>query len=369
MSNYENSEADNDFNYFIEEDDKHNDVQAINNNINKDLKLIHNDNQNIMIKTSSQVRNNDKMNDDNDVIINPVTSNDKAANDKGDVFIICDSDDEMECQDNDIKHDINGCVKRDMSDDIDVDINDDFDDINDDIKDDIDDINDDFDIDEDRDNDVFANDSHNNDKPMDKTKVSNNSENRVSLSNLIFVKDTRPMIDNCINHDINELLNEKCSNDNLLNKLKIAHNSDNRVSLNNVIFVKDTRPIIQHQDFIPRKNYANQNLDTAYNATKIPRGSAPKISKRQGARCIRVKKPQKYVPRPRTQDCTEEGLESFTRTLLTYEEQISDVQKRKENIQYKRSAYKCEICFKGFWQLSTYNKHMDNHSDVSYYYL
>ncbi|XP_069364283.1 uncharacterized protein [Maniola hyperantus] len=373
MSYFENSEIDSEIN---ELDNIHNDVQAINNDINEDHKFNDSDNKNIIIKNSSQVRNNDKKY--NDVIINPVTSNNcKVENDEGDVFIICGSDDEMEYLDYDIDHDIDGGIKNDVSDDVD-------------------DINDDIDIDEDDNNDKLANDSHNSDRLIIKRKLCNNSENRVSLNNLVFVKYTKPITDNDLDHGTDELLNRNYSNDKLSKKLKIDNNSENRVSLDNFIFVKATRPIIQHKDFIPRTNNANQNLNRVYGTDnhnrdktmveeinddsyeckngsnvinfgksdkkRFPLALTPKKSG-QGLRRKRDKKPQTYVSRPKTQDCTEEDLKSFTRTRLTHEEQITDLQKRKDSVLYKRSEYKCEICFKGSWQLSTYNRHMDRHTD------
>ncbi|XP_069364307.1 GRIP and coiled-coil domain-containing protein-like isoform X2 [Maniola hyperantus] len=353
-------------------DNIHNEIQAINSNINKDHKLNNSDNKNIITKNSSQARNNDKKYK-YDVIINPVTSNNcKVENDKADVFIISDGDDEMKCLDSDI----DDGIKHDMGDDID-------------------DINDDIDIDEDYDNDEHANDSHSSDRLTNKIKVCNNFENRVSLNNLIFVKYTKPITHDDLDHGTDELLNGNYSYDKLSKKLKIDNNSENRVSLDNVIFVKDTRPIIQHKDFISRKNNTNQNLNRVYgtnnhngdkimleeinddsceykngsnvkncgksNKKRLPRVRAPR---KRRLRRKRDKKPPTYVPRPKTRDCKEKDLKSFTRTWLTYEEQIADIQKRKNSVHYKRSAYKCEICFKGSWQLSTYNRHMDKHTDV-----
>lgn len=42
---------------------------------------------------------------------------------------------------------------------------------------------------------------------------------------------------------------------------------------------------------------------------------------------------------------------------LTEEEQLSEMQARKESSNYLRSAYKCERCFKGFLSETTYENH------------
>ncbi|KAI5635942.1 hypothetical protein NE865_11361 [Phthorimaea operculella] len=47
--------------------------------------------------------------------------------------------------------------------------------------------------------------------------------------------------------------------------------------------------------------------------------------------------------------------------VLSKEEQILELQARKNTLNYKNSFYKCEMCFKGFMVESTYRNHMERH--------
>ncbi|XP_069364325.1 protein PFC0760c-like isoform X2 [Maniola hyperantus] len=122
--------------------DINNDFQVTNNVINIDHKL---HNRNI---ASQVIIYEDKMHGDVNITNPDKSNNDKIVNDKRDVLIICDSDDDVEFVDNndtvhDMKcHDIDDDSKRNMSDDIDSNINDDskrdmIDDIDHDIDDDV----------------------------------------------------------------------------------------------------------------------------------------------------------------------------------------------------------------------------------------
>ncbi|VVC99044.1 unnamed protein product, partial [Leptidea sinapis] len=52
-------------------------------------------------------------------------------------------------------------------------------------------------------------------------------------------------------------------------------------------------------------------------------------------------------------------------TKLTLEEQIADIEKRKDSKNFKCSLYKCMECFKGFLDERTYSTHMTKHSNAS----
>lgn len=65
-----------------------------------------------------------------------------------------------------------------------------------------------------------------------------------------------------------------------------------------------------------------------------------------------------------TQDETEE-LTDMEIIILTKQQQIDEVQKRKISYNYQNSFYKCDKCFKGFTTVSTYKNHMTRHDPVS----
>ncbi|XP_045776603.1 zinc finger protein 99-like isoform X1 [Maniola jurtina] len=53
----------------------------------------------------------------------------------------------------------------------------------------------------------------------------------------------------------------------------------------------------------------------------------------------------------------------FKKTVLTYEEQLADVQQRKETANYLNARYKCTKCYKGFLDVDAYNGHMVKHTN------
>ncbi|XP_045456156.1 zinc finger protein 502-like [Melitaea cinxia] len=53
----------------------------------------------------------------------------------------------------------------------------------------------------------------------------------------------------------------------------------------------------------------------------------------------------------------------FTITDLTFEEQVAEINKRRETSNYKNSMYKCTACFKGFLDETAYNGHMTRHTN------
>lgn len=51
--------------------------------------------------------------------------------------------------------------------------------------------------------------------------------------------------------------------------------------------------------------------------------------------------------------------------MLSEEEQLAEIQRRKESVNYKCSLYKCEKCYKGFMTDVTYTNHMIRHDPCS----
>ncbi|CAG4934602.1 unnamed protein product [Colias eurytheme] len=59
-------------------------------------------------------------------------------------------------------------------------------------------------------------------------------------------------------------------------------------------------------------------------------------------------------------------LEAYVTVInLTEEEQLEEIQKRRETQNYKNSAFKCELCFKGFKDTQTWQHHMQRHDKTS----
>lgn len=90
-----------------------------------------------------------------------------------------------------------------------------------------------------------------------------------------------------------------------------------------------------------------------------------KIKKREKNK----KDPEKVEPkidrrrRPFLNDDLNETL--FTITDLSFDEQIADIEKRRESANYKNSRFKCTLCYKGFLDEEAYNGHMSRHTVVS----
>nr|XP_034838869.1 protein PFC0760c-like [Maniola hyperantus] len=235
--------------------DINNDFQVTNNVINIDHKL---HNRNI---ASQVIIYEDKMHGDVNITNPDKSNNDKIVNDKRDVLIICDSDDDVEFVDNndtvhDMKcHDIDDDSKRNMSDDIDSNINDDskrdmIDDIDHDIDDDvrrdvIDDDDDvskcnmsddiDHDIDEDVGRDMIDDIDHDIDDVSECNMtddidhdIDDDIEHGHDIDDDIAHDIDSDNIDIDVDPDIDELLNKNPSSDRLLNKLKIGKHSENQ---------------------------------------------------------------------------------------------------------------------------------------------
>ncbi|KAJ0169490.1 hypothetical protein K1T71_015077 [Dendrolimus kikuchii] len=93
--------------------------------------------------------------------------------------------------------------------------------------------------------------------------------------------------------------------------------------------------ILKRQDFHYMKHFQQK---------KIP--AEPKIDRRR---------------KPFLNDDLNETL--FTIMDLSFEEQIAEIEKRRESANYKNSVFKCEECFKGFLDEHAYTTHMTRHTD------
>ncbi|XP_013162618.1 PREDICTED: zinc finger protein 737-like [Papilio xuthus] len=53
----------------------------------------------------------------------------------------------------------------------------------------------------------------------------------------------------------------------------------------------------------------------------------------------------------------------FTITDLSFDEQIAEIEKRRDSSNYKNSVFKCTACYKGFLDEDAYNSHMTRHTN------
>ncbi|CAH0404144.1 unnamed protein product [Chilo suppressalis] len=123
-----------------------------------------------------------------------------------------------------------------------------------------------------------------------------------------------------------------------------------------------------HEDFDNTKDLDYSSDDSLpLELAKLKSRGGGKTKK---ARCIRKrKKTEKIIPdtpkidrrrKPFLNDDLNETL--FTITDLTVEEQIADVEKRRDSSNFKNSIYKCLECYKGFLDEDAYNSHMSRHT-------
>lgn len=84
---------------------------------------------------------------------------------------------------------------------------------------------------------------------------------------------------------------------------------------------------------------------------------------------LKLKKNRQKVAKTKTDDSqvklTSEEKKLFKKTVLTYEEQLAEVQSRKESDNYLNARHKCTKCYRGFLDVDAYNLHMVKHTNVS----
>ncbi|CAH2217749.1 jg9956, partial [Pararge aegeria aegeria] len=166
-------------------------------------------------------------------------------------------------------------------------------------------------------------------------------------------------------------------------------NNKSSINLTNTKFIKDTKPKIRNK---------RKKVSSAKDRKKTTKSDKKLCSKDEVSVAVKknklklVKSNEKLVPddvknvikrrtrvakldklsnpndannkdcvKPKTQDCSD--LKLFTVTVLTYVEQLAEVQRRKDTDGYIRAPYKCTICHKGYWYTVPYNRHMEKHTD------
>ncbi|CAH2064658.1 unnamed protein product, partial [Iphiclides podalirius] len=99
--------------------------------------------------------------------------------------------------------------------------------------------------------------------------------------------------------------------------------------------------------------------------TRAKKHRAAKKNRAAKRRAVEKKQPaEPKVDRRRKPFLNDDLNETlFTITDLTHEEQVAEIQKRRESSNYKNSVFKCTACFKGFLDEDAYNGHMTRHTD------
>lgn len=157
--------------------------------------------------------------------------------------------------------------------------------------------------------------------------------------------DEKPEIFNCT-LDVHEPKNEQDLDDD--EKPLIYYNFNDKANDNDA----DYAPV-SSDDSAPLEIKKKKVKRKTKEAKKKPKPTEPKIDRRR---------------KPFLNEDLNETM--FTVTDLTVEEQIAEIQKRKETANYKNSVFKCTACFKGFLDEDAYNGHMSRHTTVSFlYYL
>ncbi|XP_069364225.1 zinc finger protein 184-like [Maniola hyperantus] len=94
-----------------------------------------------------------------------------------------------------------------------------------------------------------------------------------------------------------------------------------------------------------RKPAAKRNVTKKVDESKPKR--APRVKKSGAPKLVRK---------------VRDKLSIFETTKLTLEEQIEEINKRKETSNYKNSSFQCDVCYRGFISETTYTRHMEKHS-------
>ncbi|XP_052746295.1 metacaspase-2 [Bicyclus anynana] len=111
--------------------------------------------------------------------------------------------------------------------------------------------------------------------------------------------------------------------------------------------------------------HSDMELAPVKNETKKAK---PRVSKKSDVKLdVKVKSKRKAPAQGRylKRKAPTGDMELFKVTVLTYEEQVFDIQSKKDTPLYKNSTYKCPLCFKGYQYEDAYDTHMEQHTDVS----
>ncbi|XP_039762597.1 zinc finger protein 62 homolog isoform X4 [Pararge aegeria] len=168
-----------------------------------------------------------------------------------------------------------------------------------------------------------------------------------------------------------------CLNDDIDHDMDFINENDNCVSIFNENIPKEDK-IKNNINSVTINNKSSKatpkvhilDSENTFNKTKVKLKNDTKLIKRRQLHGKLSKSNKKHssddmknmenVAKSKTEYFE---LKLFTVNVLSYEEQLAEVQKRKDTDSYKRSRYKCTVCFKGYWLSNSYNQHMEKHTN------
>lgn len=232
----------------------------------------------------------------------------------------------------------------------------------------------DFEIDVDYDNNVNKDTEHKN--------INKDYNNKIEYSNDDIDNDVMLLNEDinseCLkedtNHDVdffedcdsyekilnNNIDNRSCNNDGKL--LIPRENAKIKVSPSNVKLVISTKHKIQNKNNHKHKVTKQKQLDdNMKNKVSIKEAISNTKKKAKLNKDPPNDKNERKTRAKKTQVCNK--LKLFDVTVLNYEEQLADIQKRKETVNYKKSPHTCNICYKGYNSSISYNRHMEKHTN------
>nr|XP_034838865.1 zinc finger protein 337-like [Maniola hyperantus] len=162
------------------------------------------------------------------------------------------------------------------------------------------------------------------------------------------------------------------NNDDGFSDDNLAPLNDKKINASNLagddIEVGFVTKIESDDEKLPKKvvNNVKRTRKVCPKGTK-PVRNRPKAAKRNVTKKVDESKP-KRAPR-----AIKSGVQKLVRKIrdklskletikLTLEEQIEEINKRKETSNYKNSSFQCDVCYRGFISEITYTRHMEKHS-------
>ncbi|XP_052746271.1 zinc finger protein 33A isoform X2 [Bicyclus anynana] len=219
-----------------------------------------------------------------------------------------------------------------------------------------------------------------------RTEVNKNvvNNNKVSLSNLTLVvnRDKSNIIDGSNKNEIifkngsqlnrHPTVNSYKINNQIRTKKAFNNNVDNTKNLRNA--VKDRTESIKSKKWNCSKNKTIKKYFANDAGLKDVRTDSIEPKNRNCSKKIKdfanyanfkdiTKLIKERLERPAKQTAPLCNLKMFEVTEMSKEEQLEEIQRRKDTKKYRICQYKCTICYKGFVDSETFNIHMDKHSD------
>lgn len=170
--------------------------------------------------------------------------------------------------------------------------------------------------------------------------------------------------------DDNDFLYDELSND--TKEIDIKTNHDNKEHTNEIFskvtvneeFSKDDSKISK----VSNKKKQSVKKTKSKNSSRSNKIVKPKAVLKKRVKDGKIKtvvKKEKGSGKKEENGTKGDALAQFKVTLLSFEEQLAEIEKRRESPNFKYSRYKCDKCFKGFSSVPTYESHMEKHTNVS----